>query len=172
MDAVATDELDLAIAAVKQAQGRATMRADELAPLLPEHLQVLFWERVVDRFFRWELDTDPCVFCEIVAEREPAVFVRRWTDAVAIVPLEPVTEGHVLVLPRVHVPDATDHPETTATVMWRAASLAVPPCNLITSSGREATQSVFHLHVHIVPRRENDGLALPWYSGKRGGRRG
>jgi histidine triad (HIT) family protein len=116
-------------------------------------------------------EPEPCVFCEIVAERAPAVFVRRWTDAVAIVPLEPVVDGHVLVLPRVHVPDATDHPETTALVMRRAASLAVPPCNLITSAGREATQSVFHLHVHIVPRRENDGLALPWYSGRsrRGG---
>jgi histidine triad (HIT) family protein len=165
------EELDRAIAEVKRQHGRVTMRADELAPLLPEHLQQPFWERAVDRFMRWELGDDPCVFCEIVAEREPAVFVRRWTDAVAIVPLEPVVDGHVLVLPRVHVPDATDHPETTALVMRRAASLAVPPCNLITSAGREATQSVFHLHVHIVPRRENDGLALPWYSGRsrRGG---
>jgi len=38
----------------------------------------------------------------------------------------------------------------------------VGPCNVITSVGREATQSVFHLHVHVVPRREGDGLALPW----------
>lgn len=169
---MAETELERAIAAVKQAQGRETMRADELAPLLPAHLRQPFWERAVPRFMRWNLGDEPCVFCEIVAEREPAVFVRRWTDAVAIVPLEPVVEGHVLVIPRVHVIDATDHPDTTGMAFRRAASLALPPCNLITSAGREATQSVPHLHVHIVPRAENDGLALPWCSGRQGGSRG
>ena len=53
--------------------------------------------------------------------------------------------------------------------MARAALLAdeMGPVNLITSRGREATQSVFHLHLHLVPRAANDGLALPWYSGRR-----
>lgn len=118
---------------------------------------------------------EPCVFCEIVAERTPATFVRRWTDAVAIVPLNPVTDGHLLVIPRRHVRDASEDPCIASIAMECAAEIAVPPYNIITSAGREATQSVFHLHVHIVPRREDDGLALPWYSGRRtrvGGRRG
>lgn len=80
----------------------------------------------------------------------------------AIVPLNPVTEGHVLVIPRWHVVDAVQEPQVTADVMRCAAELAERPCNIITSSGGEATQSVFHLHVHVVPRREGDGLALPW----------
>jgi histidine triad (HIT) family protein len=48
--------------------------------------------------------------------------------------------------------------------MRMAASLAreMGPCNLITSKGREATQTVFHMHLHLVPRAENDGLLLPW----------
>ena len=108
------------------------------------------------------VDDGRCVFCAIIAEEAPATFVRRWADAVAIVPLNPVTDGHVLVIPRVHVEDAGDHVYTTAQTMLRAASLAVPPYNIITSAGREATQTVRHLHLHIVPRREGDGLALPW----------
>jgi histidine triad (HIT) family protein len=107
-----------------------------------------------------------CVFCDIVAGREPAKLVRSWTDALAIIPLDPVVEGHVIVIPRVHVTTALDNPEVSAVVMRRATEIAPNPCNLIVNVGREATQSVFHLHLHIVPRAKNDGLALPWYSGK------
>ena len=105
-----------------------------------------------------------CVFCEIVAKRAPAMIVDEWDDAIAIVPLNPVTEGHVLVIPRQHVKDATAFPDVTGLVMRRAGLFAADlgSCNIITSVGAEATQSVFHMHVHVVPRREGDGLALPW----------
>ncbi|WP_251059428.1 MULTISPECIES: HIT family protein [unclassified Streptomyces] len=75
-----------------------------------------------------------------------------------------VTEGHVMVLPRVHVHDAGTDPEVTAAVMRRAAELMaeLPAANLITSKGVAATQSVFHLHVHVVPRQDGDDLPLPW----------
>lgn len=105
---------------------------------------------------------EDCVFCRIVAGQEPAKVVARWEDVIAIVPLNPVTEGHVLVIPNAHVRDATEDPIITASVMARAAYLAKSPCNIITSAGEEATQTVFHLHVHIVPRRKGDGLHLPW----------
>src|SRR5690606_25182872 len=101
-----------------------------------------------------------CVFCQIVAGEAPATVIREWPDAIAIVPLRPVAPGHVLVIPRTHVADATVDPDVTAVTMRRAAELAVPPCNLITSAGRPATQTVFHLHIHVVPRRVGDGLAL------------
>ena len=110
---------------------------------------------------------DRCVFCGIIAGTEPATIVRRWPDAIAVVPLGPVVAGHLLVIPTAHVRDALTNPDVTAATMRRAAELAPHPCNLITSAGREATQSVFHLHVHIVPRAVDDGLALPWYSGRR-----
>jgi histidine triad (HIT) family protein len=84
----------------------------------------------------------------------------------AIVPLRPVTPGHLLVIPYDHVDDALADPEISAIVMRRASEIAPYPCNLITSVGREATQSVFHLHLHIVPRAKDDGLALPRYSGR------
>lgn len=110
--------------------------------------------------------TGECVFCEIVAGRAPATVVRRWSDALAIVPLGPVTPGHVLIIPTEHVTDATTDPEVTAATYRRAAEYAQPPCNLITNAGRVATQSVFHLHVHVIPRAHRDGLALPWHSGQ------
>jgi histidine triad (HIT) family protein len=108
-----------------------------------------------------------CVFCAIVAGTAPATVVRRWADAIAIVPLGPVTPGHVLVIPAAHVSDWTADPLVSAVAMARAVEIGSYPSNLITSAGVEATQSVFHLHLHIVPRCDNDGLALPWHSGKR-----
>lgn len=105
-----------------------------------------------------------CPFCQIVAGDAPAKIVAEWDDALAIVPLSPVTDGHVLVIPRCHVQDAAAMPDVTASTMRRAAELAgaAAPCNLITSVGAEATQTVYHLHIHVVPRHAGDGLALPW----------
>jgi histidine triad (HIT) family protein len=103
-----------------------------------------------------------CVFCEIVAGRAPAAIVAEWPDAMAIVPLHEVTPGHLLVIPKGHVSDARVDPIVAGAAFARAASIATGPVNLITSAGSVATQTVFHLHVHVVPRRPGDGLSLPW----------
>jgi histidine triad (HIT) family protein len=105
-----------------------------------------------------------CVFCAIVRGDSPATVVRHWTDAIAISPREPVTPGHVLVIPRQHVADVAAIPEVSARAMARAAELAaeLPAANVITSRGTDATQTVFHLHLHVVPRHAGDGLPLPW----------
>lgn len=108
-----------------------------------------------------------CVFCEIANGVAPAE-IDHWdneNEAVIFKPLNPVTEGHRLVVPFAHVVDFAESPNTTAAVMRSAAMFAHrsdQACNLITSKGEAATQSVFHLHVHVVPRWEGDGLALPW----------
>lgn len=112
-----------------------------------------------------------CVFCRIVAGTEPARMVAVWPEAVAFHPLEPVTPGHVLVVPTTHVSDFMENANVSADAMRFAAVVAnsLNPrraWNLITSKGHEATQSVYHLHLHLVPRTTNDGLALPWYSGR------
>jgi len=109
-----------------------------------------------------------CIFCEIVAGRAPAEYVGTNEDCIAIIPLNPVTPGHAIVLPKIHVTDFADEPVITGKVFEFASYLADTPANLITSAGEVATQSVFHLHVHIVPRHFNDKLALPWHSGKHG----
>lgn len=107
----------------------------------------------------------PCVFCEIVARRAPAKVASEWSDALAIVPLGPVIPGHLLIIPKTHVIDAAADPAVTAQVMRRAAwyaRISGRPFNLITSAGREATQSIDHLHVHYVPRAADDLLMVPW----------
>lgn len=111
-----------------------------------------------------------CVFCDIVAGDAPATIVREWPDAVAFVPRDPVVDGHVLVVPRRHVADATSRPDVTADTMRRAAELAAGLCwlydtehsNILTSVGAPATQSIFHLHIHVIPRRTGDQLMVPW----------
>lgn len=109
-------------------------------------------------------DVGDCVFCRIVTGIEPALIVKQWSDAVAFTPRNPVAMGHVLVVSRVHVRDAVESPTVTALTMARAAELAAgySYTNILTSVGVPAKQSVFHLHVHIVPRFEGDQLMLPW----------
>lgn len=105
-----------------------------------------------------------CVFCDIVTGTAPATIVEEWSDAIAIVPLGPVVDGHILVIPRQHVADLAALPQVTAAVMYRAAhySQRHDSANIITSMGRAATQSIDHLHIHVVPRTTDDGLMVPW----------
>ncbi|MEW1748877.1 HIT domain-containing protein [Streptomyces angustmyceticus] len=108
---------------------------------------------------------ESCAFCRIVSGAAPARLVREWPEALAIVPRRPVAPGHLLVVPRRHVRDATTDPAVTAAVMQRAAELGAEVAgdlNIITAVGPAATQTVFHAHVHLVPRRDGDGLPLPW----------
>lgn len=103
-----------------------------------------------------------CVFCDRIAALDYDDWAR---DVVSFVPLNPVTLGHRLFLPMLHVENALSKPWVTAQTMDVAATYASAlnqPCNLITSAGAAATQTVMHLHIHYVPRRNGDGLHLPW----------
>lgn len=108
-----------------------------------------------------------CVFCKKVLDGSAMVDIGVWTkNAVCrFEPLNPVAPGHMLFIPKMHVGDAKVLPEVTGDVFTHAARYGAfkgLPFNLITSAGEPATQTVFHLHVHYVPRYNNDGLKLPW----------
>ena len=108
---------------------------------------------------------EDCVFCRIVAREEPAEFIHESEAAVTIVPLNPVTDGHWLVIPRKHAEFIYRlPPQDLGYTMYDVASMAFDahPCNIIQSNGAEATQTIQHVHFHIVPRRDGDGLKLPW----------
>ena len=104
-----------------------------------------------------------CPFCERIEARE---YDDRNQWAVTFEPLNPVTPGHRLVVSACHARSAlSDHVVSGATMEFAvlvAKNLGIKQCNFITSAGAAATQTVDHLHIHIVPRREGDGLALPW----------
>ena len=115
---------------------------------------------------------DPgCEFCEIIANEEPAREVLRTASVVAFFPLNPATLGHTLIVPRDHIPDIwsldepTAHEVTDATLrIAHAVKKAIPMdgMNIIQSNGEAATQSVFHLHVHVVPRQADDEIGRIW----------
>lgn len=103
-----------------------------------------------------------CVFCDYAG---PSPILRETSSGYVIEPVHPCTPGHVLVVCRYHVPDFADDPTffgETAELASAWAWAKGGDWNLITSRGAAATQTVPHLHLHLVPRVEGDGLALPW----------
>lgn len=113
-----------------------------------------------------------CDFCRIARGEDPsAVVVCEGQAWIAFFPPEPATPGHTLVIPREHVPDVWSlDPSLGAELMsavvhvGRAVREAVTPAglNLISSSGEAAEQSVFHLHLHVVPRYLGDSIDPIW----------
>ena len=113
-----------------------------------------------------------CDFCLIARGEDPsAEIVCEGESWVAFFPLHPATIGHTLVIPRSHVadlwkvePPLGEHLMTAAIYVGRAiqATLAPEGMNLITSSGEIAEQTVFHLHLHLVPRWPGDGFGDIW----------
>lgn len=106
-----------------------------------------------------------CVFCERRLIASPIV-ESYWggVETMVFEPLDPVVPGHLLVVPKYHADNACQSLTITAAAAAVAARVArrYESANLITSIGRAATQSVMHLHTHVVPRQAGDGLALPW----------
>ncbi|MGE0218394.1 HIT family protein [Mycolicibacterium sp.] len=111
-----------------------------------------------------------CVFCAIVAGDAPAIRIYEDDDYLALLDIRPFTRGHTLVVPKRHTVDLTDTPpETVAqlTVLGqriaraaRASGLHADGNNIAINDGKAAFQSVFHIHLHVVPRRDGDKLAF------------
>ena len=112
-----------------------------------------------------------CVFCRIVAGELPSIRVYEDERAIAIMDINPATRGHALVIPRAHADDIAAAEEADvahcAVVARRLASLArrrlgADGVTVMQSNGAAAWQTVFHYHVHVIPRYDGDPLVLPW----------
>ena len=106
-----------------------------------------------------------CLFCAIGAGDEPAAVVWRDEHVCAFLDVRPVFKGHVLVVPRAHVPTLLELPGPDVgpffTAVQRAAAAverALEADGTFVASNNKVSQSVAHLHVHVVPRRRKDGL--------------
>lgn len=115
---------------------------------------------------------DPdCIFCKIVARELPASVVAEDERTISFMDINPATKGHALVIPRAHAADLLEiGAEDLGAVVLAARELAgrakerlhADGVNLINSCGAHAWQTVFHFHVHVIPRYADDPLRLPW----------
>lgn len=102
-----------------------------------------------------------CPFCDRVFEGK--YFATVVSGVVMFEPLNPVTPGHLLFLPRMHIKwSYPNSAEMAGRCVQAAAVEGADQFNIITSYGANATQTIEHIHIHLVPRREGDGLQLPW----------
>jgi|SRR5579863_3903778 len=116
------------------------------------------------------LDPD-CIFCKIVAGTVPCFKLFEDRETFAFMDINPVHDGHCLIIPKAHSPTIFDiAPEAfaaaarTAIRLAKAVNAAVKPdgLNLIQSNGPGAAQSVGHVHLHVLPRRLGDALLVNW----------
>jgi histidine triad (HIT) family protein len=115
---------------------------------------------------------DPdCIFCKIVAGELPATIVGEDERTISFMDISPATRGHALVIPREHSADLLSVGREDLTAVALAAQrlatrmkqrLGADGVNLLNSCGAVAFQTVFHLHMHVIPRYEGDSLRLPW----------
>jgi histidine triad (HIT) family protein len=115
---------------------------------------------------------DPnCLFCKIAAGEIPSTRVDEDERTIAFMDINPATKGHLLVIPREHSTDlleiSAEDLEACARMAQKLAGrvkerLGADGVNLLNSCGKAAWQTVFHFHVHVIPRYDTDPLRLPW----------
>ena len=120
------------------------------------------------------VDTSPpsqCIFCRLVAGEIPAATVYEDRLTIAFMDIGQVNPGHVLVATRRHAATLLDITAEEATAVMQTAQRVAravqavfdpPGLTLLQANGREGDQTVFHFHLHVVPRHADDGIALSW----------
>lgn len=114
---------------------------------------------------------DNCVFCKIVRGEIPATVVLQDEHALVFMDIGSVNPGHMLVAAKPHIENLQGMDETLAGALFRAASKAAKAIEKVfkpagisvyQANGAAAGQTVFHAHIHVLPRWENDGLTFTW----------
>ena len=112
-----------------------------------------------------------CVFCKIVARQIPATVVYEDADTLAFMDIGQVNPGHVLIACKAHVENVYGLQDAQAAAVFRAAAKVArairaafdpPGLSIYQANGRPAGQTVFHFHLHVLPRHDTDGMQLVW----------
>ena len=113
--------------------------------------------------------SDQCIFCEILSGNSPASFTYQDDTVVAFMDVQPITHGHMLVVPREHAELMANLNDAVAMRTFRVArqlsaiarsTLGAGGVNLFVADGEIAFQDVPHFHVHVIPRYPKDGFGL------------
>jgi histidine triad (HIT) family protein len=116
-----------------------------------------------------------CIFCKIASGEIPSATLYEDEDFRVILDLNPASKGHALILPKEHYADLFEIPEETAAKAVGVAKkiglkltkgLNASGMNLLQNNGISAGQTVFHFHMHLIPRYDNDQMGLAWKPGK------
>jgi len=120
-------------------------------------------------------ERDPnCIFCKVVAGEIPGEQIDSDDRTMTVLDINPATRGHAVVITRAHVADLFEVDDENLLAAMRAArrvaermraTLQPAGFNILHNIGRAAWQSIFHFHVHVIPRYEDDPLQLPWVPG-------
>lgn len=115
-----------------------------------------------------------CIFCKIAAGEIPSVTIYEDEAFRVILDMGPAAEGHALILPKEHYADLFELPEELAGEAMKLAkrlaekmrtALQCDGFNLVQNNGKTAGQTVFHFHLHVIPRYEGDGQKIGWVPG-------
>jgi histidine triad (HIT) family protein len=116
--------------------------------------------------------SDPnCIFCKIVAGTIPCFKLHEDAASLAFLDINPVATGHALVITKAHAPNLFESVDVdlaaaiaTARLVATAVNKVLQPAglNLLQANGPGAGQSVFHLHLHVIPRAVGDGIKMSW----------
>ncbi len=120
-------------------------------------------------------ESNTCIFCRILRGEEEGTFIYRNSKVSALLDIHPLFEGHTLVIPNTHYSDISDVSPESLTEVMRVAqmisnlmikNLNAEGINIMHSTGRPAGQTIFHFHVHVLPRHTGDDMEFQrwWFS--------
>lgn len=121
-----------------------------------------------------KITNDNCIFCKIANGEIPSTTIYEDDDFKVILDINPASKGHAVILPKNHAANLFELPEEDAEKILKVAkkcgaammkALHCDGLNVLQNNGEAAGQTVFHLHIHLIPRYKDDNVQIKWTPG-------